>query len=185
MLDRKKTTAFLSKLTELRLSDKNNYWGREVCFDYGTQEVRRIDYLQFCPEGTLSIDSLEKGVYRGYEIKSCKADFNSGFGKNFICEYNYMVMTMWTYKDLIESGELDELPIYVGILIAVPDKKGSTNKEILLEEFDKPSLLPKDCDTSGWKLAPIRNSLKTYRKKPTLEMMFCLMRSRTVSFQKI
>lgn len=178
MPERKKTTVFLSKLTEIRLMSKNDYWGREVCFDYGTKDVRRIDYLQFCPESTLSIDALEKGVYRGYEIKSCKADFGSGFGKNFVCEYNYMVMTMWTYKDLIASGKLDELPIYVGILIAVPDKKNKTNKEILLDEFENPSLLPIDYSVENWKLVPVRNSLKTARKKPTLEMMFCIMRSK-------
>ena len=177
-MNRRETTQFLSKLTEIRLYKTNDYWSKEVTFDFGTQNQIRIDYMQFVPENQLCVDGLEKGVFRGYEIKSCKDDFKSGHGLNYICEYNYIIMTMWTYKDLMDSGLLDSIPVYTGILIAVPDVKGRTNKDILLGEFEKPSLLPKEPDTKGWKLVPVKNSLKTYRKRSLTEMLFCLMRAK-------
>lgn len=176
-MGRKKITECLNKLVEIRLNSVNHYWSNEVTFDYGVKGECRIDYLQFVPENQLCVDGIEKGVFRGYEVKSCKEDFSSGCGLNFLCEYNYIVMTMWTYKDLMDRNMLDEVPIYTGILIALP-KKNKTDKDILKEEFENPSPIPQDPDVNKWKLIPVRKALKTYRKKSLVEMLFCLMRSR-------
>ena len=176
-MGRKAITEFLGKLVEIRLNSVNKYWSKEVTFDYLKQDEKRIDFLQFVPENQLCVDGIEKGVFRGYEVKSCKDDFCSGHGLNFFCEYNYIVMTMWTYKDLIDRKLLDELPYYVGILLALP-KKHKPDKEILKEEFENPSLIPQDADVERWKLIPVKKALKTYRKKSLTEMLFCLMRSK-------
>ena len=83
-MDRKETTQFLSDLlVRDRLSGRGKYYAKEVSIDYGTADVKRVDFMQFEPEGVVSISEIEKGIFTCYEIKSCKADFNSGFGKNF------------------------------------------------------------------------------------------------------
>ena len=56
--------------------------------------------MQFVPENQLSVSGIEPGTFVCYEVKSCKADFLSGHGQNFIGEKNYLVMTMSTYKEL-------------------------------------------------------------------------------------
>lgn len=182
-MNRSKTTEFLSKLTEQKLNSINSYWSREVCFDFGTSDVRRIDFMQFIPMNQLCIDGIEKGVFKGYEVKSCKQDYKSGFGQNYICEYNYIVMTMQTYKDLLKynnegKNELEKLPHCVGILIACPKDPTKTDKDILLSEFENPTPIPENYDTYGWKLITFASAIKTYRKKSILEMLFCLMRSK-------
>ena len=102
-MNRKETTEFLSKLLEReKLCGISKYWAREVSIDYGSINVRRIDYLQFEPPNQCSISAIEKGIFIAYEIKSCKADFNSGFGKNFVGEKNYLVMPMETYKEVVK-----------------------------------------------------------------------------------
>ena len=86
-MDRKETTQFLSDLlVRDRLSGRGKYYAKEVSIDYGTTDVKRVDFMQFEPEGVVSISEIEKGIFTCYEIKSCKADFNSGFGKNFLTE---------------------------------------------------------------------------------------------------
>lgn len=182
-MNRSKITEFLSKLTEQKLNSINSYWSREVCFDFGTSNIRRIDFMQFIPMNQLCIDGIEKGVFKGYEVKSCKQDYKSGYGQNYICEYNHIVMTMQTYKDLLKYdtegfNEINKLPHYVGILIACPKDPSKTDREIILSEFDNPTPIPENYDTYGWKLISALNANKTYRKKSMTEMLFCLMRSK-------
>ena len=119
-MDRKETTAFLSELlVNTRLSGIGKYYASEVSLDYGSVNVRRIDFLEFTPANTISVSGIEKGIFTCYEIKSCKEDFNSGYGLNFIGEKNYLVMTMETYKAV-----LSELPKKgcgsIGVMVAVP-----------------------------------------------------------------
>lgn len=182
-MNRSKITEFLSKLTEQKLNSINSYWSREVCFDFGTSDIRRIDFMQFIPMNQLCIDGIEKGVFKGYEVKSCKQDYKSGYGQNYVCEYNHIVMTMQTYKDLLKydaegCNEINKLPHYVGILIACPKNSSKTDKEIIISEFDNPTPIPENYDTNGWKLMVVKCANKTYRKKSMTEMLFCLMRSK-------
>ena len=178
MSSRKKITDFLSRLLEKeKFTGMGKYWGKEVVVDYGTEDIRRIDYMEFVPVNQLSIDGIEKGEFKGYEVKSCKADFKSGFGQNYFCEYNYLVITMQTYKELLHE-ELNDLPHEVGVLVSIPKDATKPNKEAMLDEFDDPTPLPNDYNTDNWRLVSIRSAIQKYRKKPMLELMFCLLRNR-------
>lgn len=44
-MNRAETTAMLSALVEKRLDSRTSYWAREVSFDRGTPNWRRIDYV--------------------------------------------------------------------------------------------------------------------------------------------
>ena len=49
-MNRKRTTEFLGKiLEEDRLAGMGKYWAKEVSIDYGTKDVKRIDFMQFEP----------------------------------------------------------------------------------------------------------------------------------------
>lgn len=79
-MDRKGTTKFLNDLLESRLSDRK-YYSKEVSVDCHTKDVKRIDYLQFESLGVKNVAEIEKGTFTCYEVKSCKADFKSGYGR--------------------------------------------------------------------------------------------------------
>lgn len=169
-LNRKTTTKFLS---DLLVSDKfggmGKYWASEVTLDYGLGKGKgkRVDFMQFKPVNTYSISGIEKGIFICYEIKSCKADFHSGNGLNFEGEKNYLVVTMQTYKELI--NEITALPINVGVMIACP-----YNKE-LADEFENPT--PIDSKNVSWTLKIIKHSYERTRKRSMNEMFFCMLRS--------
>lgn len=185
-MNRKATTVFLSRLLERdKLNGMGKYWAREVTLDYGKSELvenniksktRRIDYLQFIPKNQLSVSGLEKGEFICYEIKSCKEDFLSGYGQNFIAEKNYLIMTMQTYRELDAIGEIQKLPYNIGILIAMPlfrkykeDKFSSEYRDITqYEDFDSI-----DC----WYLDTIRKAHTKNREKSMTELLFCMVRS--------
>lgn len=183
-MSRKYTTKFLSKLLEQdRLSGVGKYWASEVTLDYGKEELtadgyksltKRVDYMQFCPEHQLSISGLEHGSFICYEIKSCKADFLSGHGQNFITEKNYLVTTVQTYQELKECGEIYKLSDKVGIMVAMPRKyKYKDNK--LEIELNNPTPM---IDVKDWYLETIKNSRSSYRYRSTTELLFCMLRSK-------
>ena len=166
-MDRKETTKFLGNLLKRdRLFGK--YWASEVSIDYGTTDVRRVDFIQFEPAGVVGISGIEKGIFICYEVKSCKADFESGFGRNFIGEKNYFVMPMGTYKEVIQ-----DIPSGIGVLVPVPQNTGSANSEIF-KEFENPTKLSADTE---WKLHAIRHPRPQMRKKSVVELLFCMLRS--------
>lgn len=127
-MNRKETTEFLSNLLMQKINGRGKYWAKEVSLDYGTRDVKRVDFMEFKPDGVVGISEIEKGIFHCYEIKSCKADFNSGFGRNFIAEKNYYVMPMCLYKEVMQ-----EIPHNVGVLVPVPYL---ANKH---EEFEHPT----------------------------------------------
>lgn len=164
-MTRKEITKFLGKLLKRdKFAIGSRYWASEVSLDYGTKDVKRVDFMQFTPENQVSVSGIEKGIFTCYEIKSCKADFNSGFGKNFIAEKNYLVMPMKTYKEV-----MNEIPQEVGVLCPVPLDRDK------YEEFENPTEL-NDC-VSLWRLETIRASYKQGRKKSMVELLFCMLRS--------
>jgi len=168
-MNRKETTAFLSELlVSDRLTGMGKHWANEVCIDYGTKDVKRVDFMLFEPSTQTSVSGIEKGIFTCFEIKSCKADFNSGFGRNFFAEKNYFVMTMSTYKEVIQ-----EIPHGVGVLVAIPRLSHE------LDEFENPTEL--GGSTSEWKLHAIFLARLQERKRPMVELLFCMLRSgRTV-----
>lgn len=188
---RKETTAFLSGLLEAeRLKGIGKYYAKEVTLDYGKTEIiddnrvpaekcvksktRRIDYLQFVPKNQLSVDGIEKGLFVCYEIKSCKADFLSGYGQNFVGEKNYLVMSMETYKQLNECGEIDRLPRKIGILVPIPRSKKYDDTRIA-DEYNDPT--PITDDYSKWYFETVRVSKTAVREKSIIELLFCMVRS--------
>lgn len=179
-MNRKEITEFLGNLLiSNRFSGRGKYWAREVSLDYGTINVKRVDFMQFEPQGVIYQSDIEKGIFTCYEIKSCKADVYSGNGLNFIGEKNYIVTTMECYKSLlpdIRSGKLrkhiteccTEGSQDFGIMVPVP------RTEETLDEFENPTELNKDIE---WELKIIQPCRKGGRKRSTTELLFCMLRS--------
>lgn len=168
-MNRKETTEFLGNLLKReKFSGLGKYWAREVSIDYGTTDVKRVDFMQFEPAGVIGISGIEKGIFTCYEVKSCKADFKSGFGKNFVGEKNYFVMPMSTYKEVIH-----DIPNGIGVLVPLPQNIGNTNNE-RYEEFENPTELSEEIP---WKFWAIRHPRKQIRKRSMVELLFCMLRS--------
>ncbi|MGN0005306.1 MAG: hypothetical protein ACI37Z_04990 [Candidatus Gastranaerophilaceae bacterium] len=102
MPNRKEITEKLSKLLEKHINPHNDtriYSAKEVTFDYATGNSVRVDYMVFKPLNN-SVSGIEKGDFYCYEIKSCKKDFKSGHGLNFIGDYNYLVLPQGLYEEI-------------------------------------------------------------------------------------
>lgn len=162
-MNRKEITDFLSTLLIERLGSRT-YWAREVSLDYGTINVKRVDFMQFEPEGVVHISEIEKGIFTSYEVKSCKADYNSGYGKNFETEKNYLVMPMALYKEIATefNGGV------IGIICPVPKGRDKT------EEFESPTELNNELQ---WDLKVIVQAHKKYRSRSMPELLFCMLRA--------
>ncbi len=168
-MSRKETTDFLGKLLiNERFAGIGKYWASEVSIDYGTRDVKRVDFMQFEPAGVVGVSGIEKGIFICYEVKSCKDDFKSGFGKNFIGEKNYFVMPMATYKEV-----MTDIPHNVGVLVPIPQNTGRLNED-KYKEFENPTELSENLD---WKLWAIKQSIPQLRKRPMVELLFCMLRS--------
>lgn len=179
-MNRKETTEFLSNLViSSRLSGQGKYYAREVCIDYGTVNVKRIDFMQFEPAGVVYQSDIEKGIFTCYEIKSCKEDVYSGNGLNFIGEKNYIVTTMECYKEIqpdMQSGKLwqhikeccPESSAHYGIMVPVP-KFTET-----VDEYENPTELSNDI---SWDLRVVIPCNKGSRKRSMTELLFCMLRS--------
>ena len=179
-MNRKETTEFLSKLLiSNRLSGRGKYYAREVSIDYGTINVKRVDFMQFEPKGVIYQSDIEKGIFTCYEVKSCKEDVYSGNGLNFIGEKNYIVTTMECYKSIqpdMRDGTLwkhikeccPEASAHFGIMVPVP-------KLITLEdEYENPTELRNNI---AWELKVIYPCNQGSRKRSMTELLFCMLRS--------
>lgn len=178
-MDRKKITKFLGKLLVSDRFRDRTYWAREVSIDYGTRDVKRIDFMQFEPAGVTSISDIEKGIFTCYEIKSCRDDVFSGNGLNFIGEKNYIVTTMECWKSIQEdmrNGRLDthikeccpNSSRHYGIMVAIP----LWSK--VEDEYTNPTPLDQAKD---WKLAVVIPCRIGLRKRSITEMLFYMLRS--------
>lgn len=179
-MKRADTTKFLGDLLITdRLCKRGKYYAREVSIDYGTTDVKRVDFMQFEPAGVTSISSIEKGTFTCYEIKSCKEDVFSGNGLNFLGEKNYIVTTMDCYKSIQEdmrNGKLDRhiqecspnSSRHYGIMVAVPKYRDPT------DEYENPT--PLDANTS-WQIAVILPCRQGERKRSMTELLFYMLRS--------
>ena len=156
-MDRKETTKFLSDLLiSNRLSGRGKYYASEVSIDYGTSNVKRIDFLQFEPKGVIYQSDIEKGTFTCYEVKSCKEDVYSGNGLNFIGEKNHI-------KECCP-----EASGHFGVIVPVP---------VFIkpeDEYVNPTNL--DSDTS-WELKVILPCNQGSRKRSMTELLFCMLRS--------
>lgn len=182
-MDRKRTTEFLENLLiSDRFSGMGKYWAKEVSIDpwAAKGKPKRVDYIQFAPPGQCSVSDIEKGIFVCYEIKSCKQDVYSGNGLNFLGEKNYIVTTMECYKDLLQDLRdgtfarylhevAPESSSHFGIMVAMPYMSEMT------DEFENPTEI--DFENGQWKLAVIKQCVPGRRKRPTTELLFCMLRS--------
>lgn len=179
-MKRGEITRFLGDLLVTdRLCKRGKYYASEVSIDYGTSDVKRVDFMQFEPSGVTAISAIEKGIFTCYEIKSCKEDVFSGNGLNFLGEKNYIVTTMDCYKKIQEdlrNGKLAKhirecspnSSLYYGIIVAIPEYRDPA------DEYENPT--PLDTNT-GWKLEIIIPCRQGERKRSITEMLFYMLRS--------
>lgn len=186
-MNRKETTELLTNiLISDRLIDRK-YYSKEVTLDYGTTKVKRVDVMQFIPQGVVFPSDIEKGIFVCYEIKSCKEDVYSGNGLNFFGEKNYIVMNMDTYKQIQDdyrSGKLgryilDNYPEssqYYGILVPIPKRIDVRDADSLYREFENPTEFGgTDVDWKLWTAIPCRQGP---RNRSMSELLFCMLRSK-------
>ena len=189
-MNRKQTTKLLTDiLINDRLSDRK-YYAKEVSIDYGTDKVKRVDVMEFVPKGVLHTSDIEKGHFVCYEIKSCKEDIFSGNGLNFLGEENYIVTTMETYSKLCKEGIIangtitefikehnPESSTDYGFLVTVPSKiTDLRNKPAIVEEFENPTKF--EGNVGDWRLYKIVSCIPTGRDRSTIELLFCMLRSK-------
>ncbi len=79
----------------------------------------RVDYITY--------DT--KGIWRCFEIKVSKSDFNSKAHNTFIGHFNYYVMT----KELYEQVK-DEIPSHIGIYTGATLIKRAKKQELKIDE---------------------------------------------------
>ena len=187
-MDRKETTKFLTDLLiQDKLSDRK-YFAKEVSIDYGSIHVKRIDVMQFAPQGVTYASDIEKGSFICYEIKSCYGDVYSGNGLNFYGgEKNYIVTTMETYKKLQEdlrNGKLwnhihehnPESSKYFGVMVPVSRSIDLRNTDLVYEEYENPKELTDNIEK--WRLHAILPCREGKRTRSTTELLFCMLRSK-------
>lgn len=186
-MNRKETTALLTDiLVSTRLSDRK-YYAKEVTLDYGTVHPKRVDVMEFCPNGVIFTSDIEKGTFTCYEIKSCKEDVYSGNGLNFYGEKNYIVTTMQTWKDIQEDYREGKLHEHIlkhnpdscgqfGVLVAVPADTDLRSLDATFSEFEKPSEFIGT--STDWKLYTALPCHEGHRNRSTVELLFCMLRSK-------
>lgn len=169
-MKRKEKTELLRSLLEAKLNSKRGvHSAAEVFLDYGTKNVKRVDFVSFEPRDQISIAGLEAGAFTFYEIKSCREDFKSGFGLNFEGDRNYIVTDMPTYKDLVAHGDIDDSKMFnIGVMVAIP--KGVS----VLDEFERPNNLTTVIE---WELVVVKAAHRKQRKRSIGELLFCMLRA--------
>lgn len=118
MSKRKETTEQLTELLKLHINPNNDpriYTATEVTFDYSSSHPIRVDYMRFKPLDN-SVGGIERGLFYCYEIKSCKEDFESGHGLNFIGDFNYLVLPEELYEEI-----KTKIPYNVGAYVPSKD----------------------------------------------------------------
>lgn len=117
-MSRTGVTNSLSDLVRKKLSNNSNFWAEEVELDFGKA---RVDFVGFQPfnlgQNGMCPASIDKGVFSFYEVKSCMADFNSGHGKTFLGDENYLVCERELADELYKKGILPN-----GVKVLVPNK---------------------------------------------------------------
>ncbi len=164
-MDRKEITKFLSDLlVQSRFQGIGKYWAREVSIDYGTIEVKRVDFMEFQPEGVVHISDIEKGIFICYEVKSSLGDYRSGHGQNFLTEKNYLVMPMEVYKKVSSDIEHD-----IGVICPIPMGKDN------YDEYQNPTSL--ETEEIRWQMKVIKPAITRRRNRSMTELLFCMLRS--------
>lgn len=175
------TELLTNTLIQTRLSDRK-YFAREVTLDYGTSHPKRIDVMQYIPEGTTFASDIERGEFICYEIKSCKEDVYSGHGLNFYGDKNYIVTTMDVWKNVLIPDYMQSNKFLDHVAECNPDSNNNIGVMVLIPsssdietEFENPTLINTCAD---WKLETIHMSRKKGRKRSIVELLFCMLRAK-------
>ena len=134
MLNRKEVTKNLIEKLEIYINPKNDpriYTAKEVTFDYLTEHPIRVDCMRFKPINN-SIGGIEKGLVYCFEIKSCKEDFTSGHGLNFIGDYNYLVLDFELFNEI-----KNQIPYDVGVYAVFDNDQLKIVKKAKLRQRQK------------------------------------------------
>lgn len=115
-LMRKQITEKLLKNLFYQTQKRAMFGCHEVTIGYSGNE--RVDFMTY--------DT--KGIFRCYEIKSCKEDFYSDAKWSFVGHYNYFVMTYDVYEQVKH-----DIPPHIGVYI---DGKRSIKKAIKQNDVD-------------------------------------------------
>lgn len=113
--------------SELTLKLERQIWeathkqGVFCCFEVtiGWYGKERVDYLTYDTNG----------IWRCYEIKVSKADFHSNNHNTFVGHYNYYVMPLKLYDEVIH-----EIPEYVGAYCDGGCVKRAKRQELKIDE---------------------------------------------------
>jgi len=151
MINREEITSKLSILVEKRLDSNKSYWSSEVNFDLGKKENKRIDFVGFKAKSGYEPISAELGKFTCYEVKSCMADFESGHGLSFYGDENYLVCTPELAAKL---GSQLRIPHEINAILC-PDKSWSR----LYKKYD------------------FGSNVDSYRRRPSLEMLWAIVQS--------
>lgn len=171
-INRRYITDFLSlRLEKTKLSEQGVLWAKEVVLDYGTPNVRRVDYLAFSPAHQMSVAGIEQGTFTAYEVKSSKEDFKSGFGKNAIGDENWLVMTADTWNQI--KGEYKEDSF--GVLVPIPATI-RLNSTAAAEWILNPEPYINDTEYHFQKVIPQHK--KVTRTRSTQELLFLMLRAK-------
>lgn len=121
-------TNSLSYLVRKKISNNCSFWAEEVELDFGKA---RVDFVGFKPfnilQNGMCAASIDKGTFSFYEVKSCMADFNSGHGKTFFGDENYLVCERSLAEELFQKRLLPN-----GVKVIVPNK----SRTALIVAFD-------------------------------------------------
>lgn len=169
------------EITEL-LSDllrrdvlSGTHWASEVKYQKADGTLGRVDFMSFKPREQRygpTAAAVEGGKFTAYEVKSCKADFESGHGLNFIAERNCMVMPMRLYKQVESFAGYEDVAVYVPI----PYYTGRPTTEQVYREWEEPlELTPCERD---WRLYRIRDqAIDANRRLSTAELLFAMLKA--------
>lgn len=157
-MSRNDVTESLSELVRKKLSNTTIFWAEEVELDFGKA---RVDFVGFKPfnilQNGMSPAAIDKGIFSFYEVKSCLADFNSGHGKNFLGDENYLVCERELAEELHSKALLPH-----GVKVLVPNKP-RTGLIIAFDLSNSFGNWSRRTKTSGellWNMISARNSNK-------------------------
>lgn len=148
-------TEELSNLVRKQLSNNYPFWAEEVELDFGKN---RVDFVGYKPFQIYTLGmcttAIERGIFSFYEVKSSLADSNSGHGKTFVGDENYLVCERELADELYRKEILPD-----GVKILVPNKPRTS----LIVAFDTTGFFSNRSKSSNvllWNMINARKSNK-------------------------
>lgn len=173
-MNRAEITSLLSSLLRRDVL-LNTQYASEVKYMKRDGTYGRVDFMSFKPREQRygpTAAAVEGGKFTAYEVKSCKDDFESGYGLNFIAERNFLVMPMALYKQLADAVAYAD----VGVYVPIPYYTGRPTTDQVYAEYENPTdLTPCKQD---WRLYKIRSqSVDANRRLSTCELLYAMLKA--------